>query len=183
MLVSLLVFTPASLDITFDSSASGAAKLLVMVVAIVLVVLLVVLIVPKLRRGAISRVKALLTEAMKALHGLRSPRRLGLLFGGNLASELLFATALGIFVRAFGYSIGLADLVLINVSVALLAGLLPVPGGIGVTEGGLILGLTTAGMPETTAFAAVIFYRLASFYVPPIWGFFALRWLEKTKQL
>ena len=38
-------------------------------------------------------------------------------------------------------------------------------------------------MPETTAFAAVIFYRLASFYVPPIWGFFALRWLEKTKQL
>ena len=183
LLVSLLVFTPASLDITFDSSASGAAKLLVMVVAIVLVVLLVVLIVPKLRRGAISRVKALLAEAMKALHGLRSPRRLGLLFGGNLASELLFATALGIFVRAFGYSIGLADLVLINVSVALLAGLLPVPGGIGVTEGGLILGLTTAGMPETTAFAAVIFYRLASFYVPPIWGFFALRWLEKTKQL
>ena len=38
-------------------------------------------------------------------------------------------------------------------------------------------------MPETTAFAAVIFYRLASFYVPPIWGFFALRWLEKNKHL
>ena len=40
-----------------------------------------------------------------------------------------------------------------------------------------------SSMPETTAFAAVILYRLASFYVPPIWGFFALRWLEKTKQL
>ena len=84
---------------------------------------------------------------------------------------------------AFGYSIGLGDLVFINVTVALLAGLLPVPGGIGVTEGGLIYGLTTAGMPETTAFAAVIFYRMASFYVPPIWGFFALRWLEKNKHL
>ena len=29
----------------------------------------------------------------------------------------------------------------------------------------------------------MIFYRLASFYVPPIWGFFALRWLERNKHL
>ena len=183
LLVSLLLFTPASLDIDFDSAASGAGRLLVMIVGIVLAALLVVVIVPRLRRSAFTRVKAILAEAMKALHGLRSPRRLGLLFGGNLATELLFATALGVFVRAFGYSLGLGDLVLINVSVSLLAGLLPVPGGIGVTEGGLIYGLTTAGMPETTAFAAVIFYRMASFYVPPTWGFFALRWLEKNKHL
>ncbi|HMK12947.1 MAG TPA: lysylphosphatidylglycerol synthase transmembrane domain-containing protein [Acidimicrobiales bacterium] len=183
LLVSLLLFTSASLDIDFNSAASGAAKLLVTIIVVVVIVLLLVLIVPKLRRSAFSRVKSLAGEAIKAFHGLRSPRRLGLLFGGNLATELLFATALGIFVRAFGYSIGLGDLVLINVSVALLAGLLPVPGGIGVTEGGLIYGLTAAGMPETTAFAAVIFYRMASFYVPPIWGFFALRWLEKNKHL
>ncbi len=183
LLVSLLLFTPASLDIDFNSAASGAGRLLLMIIGIVVAVLLVVLIVPKLRRSAVARVKAILAEAMKALHGLRSPRRLGLLFGGNLASELLFATALGIFVRAFGYSLGLGQLVLINVSVSLLAGLLPVPGGIGVTEGGLIYGLTTAGMPEAAAFAAVVFYRMASFYVPPIWGFFAFRWLEKTKQL
>ena len=136
-----------------------------------------------MRVSAIARVKALVAEALSALRGLRSPRRLGLLFGGNLATEVLFAFSLGIFVRAFGYSIGLGDLILINVSVALLAGLLPVPGGIGVTEGGLIYGLVTAGMPETTAFAAVIFYRIASFYVPPIWGFFAFRWLEKNKHL
>ena len=184
LLLSLLLFTSASLDVDFsDALSGGAGKLLVTIVVVVVVVLLFVLIVPKLRRNAISRVKRILAEAMRALHGLRSPRRLGLLFGGNLATELLFATSLGIFARAFGYSIGLGDLVLINVSVALLAGLLPVPGGIGVTEGGLIYGLTTAGMPETTAFAAVIFYRLASFYVPPIWGFFALRWLEKNKHL
>jgi len=184
LLLSLLLFTSASLDVDFSNALSGGAgKLLVTIVIVVVVILLFVLIVPKLRRNAISRVKRILAEAMKAVHGLRSPRRLGLLFGGNLATELLFATSLGIFVRAFGYSIGLGDLVLINVSVALLAGLLPVPGGIGVTEGGLIYGLTTAGMPETTAFAAVIFYRLASFYVPPIWGFFALRWLEKNKHL
>jgi glycosyltransferase 2 family protein len=33
------------------------------------------------------------------------------------------------------------------------------------------------------AFAAVLLYRLATFYLPPIWGFFALRWLERNKHL
>ena len=46
-----------------------------------------------------------------------------------------------------------------------------------------MFGLTQAGMPEESAFAAVILYRLASFYLPPIWGFFALRWLERNQHL
>jgi glycosyltransferase 2 family protein len=184
LLSSLLLFTPASLDVDFSDALSGSAgRLLLTIVGAAFAAIALTLIVPKWRRAAISRVKALAAEALSALRGMRSPRRLGLLFGGNLATEVLFAFSLGIFVRAFGYSIGLGDLILINVSVALLAGLLPVPGGIGVTEGGLIYGLVAAGMPETTAFAAVIFYRIASFYVPPIWGFFAFRWLEKNKHL
>ena len=80
-------------------------------------------------------------------------------------------------------SLGFGDLLFINMTVALLAGLLPIPGGIGVTEGGLIFGLTRAGMPEEAAFAAVILYRLATFYLPPVWGFFALRWLQRNQHV
>ncbi len=82
-----------------------------------------------------------------------------------------------------GYSIGLTELIFINISVSLLAGVLPIPGGIGVVEGGLTFGLVRAGMPEETALAAVLMYRLSTFYLPPIWGFFALKWLEKNKHL
>ena len=39
-------------------------------------------------------------------------------------------------------------------------------------EGGLTFGLVQAGVPEETAFAAVLLYRLSSFYLPPIWGYF-----------
>ena len=138
--------------------------------------------VPRLRRFVSTWARRLGGEALQAVRGL-SVRRLGLLFGGNLATEILFASALGIFVRALGFSIGLDELLLINISVALLSGLLPVPGGIGVAEGGLMFGLAQAGMPEESAFAAVILYRLASFYLPPIWGFFALRWLERNQHL
>ena len=85
--------------------------------------------------------------------------------------------------QALGYSVGIGEVLLVNISVALLAGLLPIPGGIGVSEGGLTLGLVQLGVPEESAFAAVILYRLATFYVPPVWGFFAMRWLERNKHL
>jgi hypothetical protein len=30
---------------------------------------------------------------------------------------------------------------------------------------------------------AVLLYRLWTFYLPPIWGYFAVRWLERNKHL
>ena len=46
------------------------------------------------------------------------------------------------------------------------------PGGIGVSEAGLTLGLTAAGVSSETAFAIALAYRFVSFYLPPIWGWF-----------
>jgi len=67
--------------------------------------------------------------------------------------------------------------------VSLLASFVPVPGGVGVSEFGLTLGLTSAGMPEEAALAAVLLYRISSFYLPPIWGFFAMRWLQRNRYI
>ena len=117
------------------------------------------------------------------LRGLHSPRRLAMLFGGNLFAELLFAGALAVFCRSFGFDVPFEEVLFINMCVSLLSGLIPVPGGIGVTEGGLIFGLTSVGMPQEAAFAAVMLYRLSTFYLPPVWGLFSLRWLEKNSYL
>ncbi len=183
LLTSLLLFGNFSVDLDFRDPASDAANLLLIVVVIGLAVIAVVAAIPKVRAFALHWIQRTAQEAFGVLRGLRSPRRLFRLFGGNLAAELLFATALGIFLQAFGYSLGIADLLFINMAVSLLSGLIPIPGGIGVTEGGLIFGLTAAGIPQETAFAAVILYRLGTFYLPPIWGFFALRWLERSRYL
>jgi uncharacterized protein (TIRG00374 family) len=63
--------------------------------------------------------------------------------------------------------------------VTLLAGLVPVPGGIGVAEAGLTAGLVAIGIPGGTALAAALIDRLLTYYLPPVWGFFALRWLVR----
>jgi uncharacterized membrane protein YbhN (UPF0104 family) len=38
-------------------------------------------------------------------------------------------------------------------------------------------------MGDEVAFAAVLLYRLSTFYLPPIWGYFALSWLERNEHL
>ena len=34
-----------------------------------------------------------------------------------------------------------------------------------------------------SAFGAAMLYRLATFYLPPAWGFFAMRWLQRNQHL
>jgi glycosyltransferase 2 family protein len=57
----------------------------------------------------------------------------------------------------------------------------PVPGGAGVVEAGLIAGLTSAGVPESQAVAAVLIQRFFTAYLPPAWGWFALAWMRRRE--
>jgi uncharacterized membrane protein YbhN (UPF0104 family) len=172
----------SDLDLDWSTAAeqlSGLATIALIAVVVVVVAAVVVLLVPSLRR----RVMAEFRKGAETLHVLRDPRKLLYLFGGNLAAQVLFAVALGATARAFGYEIPLGELVLVNTVVSLFSGLLPIPGGIGVTEGGITLGLTRLGVPAEIAFAIAIAYRFASFYLPPIWGFGSYRWLIEKRYL
>jgi uncharacterized protein (TIRG00374 family) len=183
LLGSLLLFSGLSLDVDVAGPASAAVRIVWMVAIGLAIAFVVILAVPRLRHLVLGAVRKTVTEAIDVLRGLRSPRRLVMLFGGNLAAELLFATALGVFVQAFGYSLAFHELLFVNMAVSLLAGIVPIPGGVGVTEGGLIYGLTAFGVPAEAAFATVILYRISTFYTPPIWGFISLRWLERNRYL
>jgi uncharacterized membrane protein YbhN (UPF0104 family) len=55
---------------------------------------------------------------------------------------------------------------------------MPVPGGIGVMEAALTVGLVAVGAPESAALAAAVTFRIVTFYVPAMWGGAAFRWLE-----
>ena len=80
---------------------------------------------------------------------------------------------------AVGYHISLANLLAVNVLVSLFAGLMPLP-SIGISEAAITAGLMAVGLPEADALAAAIIYRLCTYYLPPLWGYIALRWLTKN---
>jgi uncharacterized protein (TIRG00374 family) len=157
--------------------------LLWIVAALVVAALLIVAVVRRVRQAIIENVRRWWPDVRRSLDGLRSSHKLALLLLGNLGSELLFAIALGLFARSFGYHITIAELLVINISVSLLGSLVPVPGNIGVAEFGLTVGLVGAGMTDEAALAAVLLYRIATFYLPPLWGFGAMVWLQRNRYL
>ena len=178
----LLVFFVSDVDLGLSVSQdqlSGLATTALIILAVLLVAGAVAFLVPSLR----AKARTSLLQARDALQVLRSPSKLLQLYGGNLLSQLLFALTLGACVRAFGLHLPLSDLILINTVVSLFAGLLPVPGGVGVTEGGISLGLTRAGVPAELAFAIALSYRFAVFYLPPIWGYVCFKWLAARRYL
>lgn len=177
----LLVVGSTSLDLDLDlTPRDGTGVLLLTLAGLVAAVVLVLLAVPRLRRAVLGWAAQAVRDAIAVLRGLRDPRRLTLLVGGNLASDLAIALALAATVRAFGHPVPVGELWLITMTVALLAWVIPVPGGIGVSETGLLIGLVGAGMPEDAALASMVVHRLLTFYLPPLWGFFALRWLTRN---
>ena len=101
------------------------------------------------------------------------------LFAGNLVAQVLLAVGLGICLRAFGQHASLAELILVNTLASLLAGVLPIPGGIGVMEAAISGGLVAVEIPESAAVATAIVFRLVTFYLPPIWGVVAMRILRR----
>lgn len=57
--------------------------------------------------------------------------------------------------------------------VGYLANLLPIPGGVGVLEGGLVGMLVLYGAPAVKAVAAVLVYHAIAFWVPSLGGLLA----------
>jgi len=181
LVIVALVFTSSD----FTPSDSGGGKDIAGFVIILIVVggigLAVALVVPKLRRRLQGAVAPQLGAAKENLKGiLTTPRKAAMLFGGNLASQVLFALVLDAALHAYGESLPLLQVILINSLASLLGGMAPVPGGMGVVEAGLIGGFTAAGIPQTQAVAATFTARLFTAYLPPIWGWFALQWLRRN---
>ena len=64
---------------------------------------------------------------------------------------------------------------------SIIGGAVPVPGGLGVVEAGLIAGLTSVGVPQDQAVAAVFIQRMFTAYLPPIWGWVTLTWMRRRE--
>jgi uncharacterized membrane protein YbhN (UPF0104 family) len=81
--------------------------------------------------------------------------------------------------RAFGQAPPVA-VVVQAYFVGMLANLLPVPGGIGAVDGGMVLASVALGVGFQSALAAVLAYRLFAFWLPSVPGAIAYIQLRRT---
>lgn len=99
------------------------------------------------------------------------------LIGGAIGYWLFDNAVLWATFHAFGYSPDIS-IVLMGYLIGQMGGLLPIPGGIGGIDGGLIGTLIVYGAPAAVVAAAVLVYRSILFWLPLLLGglaFFQLR--------
>ena len=187
LFVVSLPFAWGSLDLESTPQSGGDSKLVWIILALVVLIGLVVglaLAVPRLRRLAAEKMRPKLRDIWGNFKVVASsPGKLVQLLGGAFGRDLLVAMALSVSLRAFGDHLRLPILIVVITLAALIGGIAPSPGGMGVVEAGMILGLTAAGVAEADATAAVFIQRLFTSYLPPIWGWITLVWLRRREYL
>ncbi len=131
---------------------------------------------PAARRAFAAARAAITTGAGEAFLIVRSgnPRVLGGSVGyWAFDNAVLWATF-----HAFGLDIPLT-VILMGYLIGQLGGLLPIPGGVGGIDGGLIGTLIVYGAPAAGAAAAVLAYRVILFWLPLIAGGIAFAMLRR----
>jgi len=183
VLTAIVVGQSASIS---DVGGGGDGQVILIAVFVVSVLAGLVFLVPKLRHKAREKWWPPIAQGLRNVWTVaKSPRKLGMVFGGAIGAQLLYSFSLGAALAAYGAGgeLSIAQLIFVNTSASFLASLTPVPGGMGVTEAALIAGLTAFGIPPEVASAAVITHRLFTTYLPPIPGSYATKWLVANDYL
>jgi uncharacterized membrane protein YbhN (UPF0104 family) len=115
------------------------------------------------------------------LAALRRPARAAGLFGGSAGVTLGNALALTASLAAFDPHFSLPSVIAVYVGGSALAAASPTPGNLGAVEAALVAGLTGIGVRSAPAVAAVLSFRLLTFWLPILPGLAVFRYLQHQR--
>lgn len=176
MVIVALIFAGLSPDVSVDTAQLG------LVTAAIALVLVVGTAIGPLRRWVVDWVKRVWRKFYPQLVWiLHRPKRLTLGFTGSLIQTFSFVGALWAALTAFGSGMNFIMLTAAFLIANTLGSILPIPGGIGSKETALIATLHVAGVPLEVAVSASIAYRLATYYLLMVPGYFGLVYMRRKK--
>jgi uncharacterized membrane protein YbhN (UPF0104 family)/membrane-associated phospholipid phosphatase/tRNA A-37 threonylcarbamoyl transferase component Bud32 len=111
------------------------------------------------------------------------PARLAVLVAGSAGISAAYILALTAALAAYGARPGLGTVAGVYLASSAVASVAPTPGGIGPFEAAAVAGLGALGVKPGPAVAAVITYRLITYWLPVIPGVVALHVLRRRKVL
>lgn len=157
---------------------------LALVGAIAVVLILLAIAIPPVRRAVIRPV----IDGLRAAAGyvaqvVRSPVRVVALLAGSSLITMSYLLGLVFAVEAFGGGIAIAQIGAAYLGAAAIANIAPTPGGIGPLEAAMIAALTGFGLDAGIAISAVLTFRLATFWLPIVPGWFTFMWMERRGEI
>jgi glycosyltransferase 2 family protein len=177
LLVIFFVWAGKSLGKAFKLPSSST---LLVILAVVAAVVGIIVATRQTRRFAVRKVLPAVRSSLANLRQVaRSPVKLALLFGGSALVTLAYIAGLWASVEAFGAGAGFGAVGAVYLTAAALATASGSPGGVGAIELALTAGLTGIGVAAVAAVPAVILYRLATYWLPVLPGWYSLRLLQR----
>jgi glycosyltransferase 2 family protein len=156
-----------------------SSKLLV-VIAVVLAVVGIVLATRRGRKLFRTHVIRWLKQSISSLATLaRSPLKLAALFGGSAGVTIAYVLALYAATAAFHADVSVAQAGAVYLGASIIAAAAPTPGGLGAMEAALVAGFTGVGVEPGVAVAAVLGYRLLTYWLPILPGWISFHLLER----
>jgi glycosyltransferase 2 family protein len=179
MLIAAGLAAGTARDLTFNPPRAA-----VFAVVSIIIIALLLLPTPPVRRLIRRRLAPLAQQVLPRLVRVaQDPYRIALGVAGFLLLNTAYALCLIASVRAFGGEITIAAGFFIFLAGQALGQAVPTPGGLGGVEAALAAGLTATGMDAATAISAVLLFRLVTFWLPTVPGWFAFRFLQSRQAL
>ena len=110
------------------------------------------------------------------------PAGLTALFGGSIGVTLAYITALACTLTAFDSGLSYAEVGAVYLGASLIAAAAPTPGGLGALEA-LVAGCTGLGVDPSIAVAAVLSYRLLTFWLPILPGWLCFHLAQRRNYI
>jgi uncharacterized protein (TIRG00374 family) len=130
--------------------------------------------------GRVGKMAPKLEAAYESLATMLAPRNLFVPSLLSAAAWTLECLALWVILRGFGQETSIPLATFFYATSTLVGAIVPVPGGLGITESALMGQMTNLGHVEKgIATAAMILVRFATLWFAVIIGFFALSWMKR----
>jgi uncharacterized protein (TIRG00374 family) len=181
--VTLLAITGTAVSRNVDIPLPDARIVTWVVVGVILVSGLVMLL-PFGKRLITRHLLPALRAATSSVASIaRTPSKLAALFVGSALVTLSYTAAMIVSLMAFGADVPVVTAAAVYLAGAAVSSAAPTPGGVGATEAALVAGFAAIGVESATALAAVLLFRLVTFWLPILPGWLALIHLQRTGRL
>jgi glycosyltransferase 2 family protein len=182
LLMGAFLLWVGSSDLGFEPPQANA------VLIIVTIVLsaggLVIGLIPAVRRRVLPPLVEQARNAVSSLADvLTDPWRVIGLIGGSMGVTGSFILTLAASVAAFGGGVSFPQIGAAYLVAAALGSAAPTPGGLGAIEFALVTALTGYGMSRGQAVPAVLTFRLITYWLPMLPGWFTFQQMQRREEL
>ena len=152
--------------------------------AIIVALLVLAIALPWSRHKLRDRVQPILRQVgPRFLTLTQRPTKLAEGIGGILILNIGYCICLYTCVRAFGGDASWAAVAVVYLAGATIGQAAPTPGGLGAVEAALSVGLTGIGVEPSIAVSSSLLFRVLTFWLPTVPGWFSFNWMQKKGYL